>query len=80
MSIFRPRGEARFVTAPAEVPIEDRIADIDRQLAEIAAVAPEDRTPHQWWQIDRLIDMRNAIRPAYERAQSPVPVIPGGAS
>lgn len=80
MSFFRPSGVARF-TAPIEPSAERRtaarIADIDDQLAAIAAVPPQARTPELWWRLDRLLDLRNAIAGQCATVRPSVPVIPG---
>jgi hypothetical protein len=78
MSPFRRRVRLSpdFLAVPAEqtvVPVEVRIADLDQRLAVIAEVPPAERNEALWWQLDRLLDQRNAIRPAKE----PRPVIPG---
>lgn len=51
---------------PAEPPAstDARIAEVDRKLAAIAAVPPPARTREQWATLDRLINLRQAIRPA----------------
>jgi hypothetical protein len=58
-----------YVTAPAEPPVPDevRIADLDAQAYE-AFVAGDTA------KANRLLDLRNAIRPARSR---PVPVVQG---
>jgi hypothetical protein len=73
----RDRISPDFIAVPAEqpVPVEVRIADLDQRLSVIAEVPPAERNEALWWQLDRLLDMRNAIRPA--RQPRPVPVIPG---
>jgi hypothetical protein len=64
MGLFERKIRPAFVTAPAEppVPLEVRIADLDKRLAVIAEVPPAERNEALWWQLDRLLDMRNAIR------------------
>jgi hypothetical protein len=66
----RDRISADFIAVPAEQPVPDevRIADLDSQAYE-AFRAGDMATA------DRLIDLRNAIRPAKE--PRPVPVVPG---
>lgn len=80
MSFFRPSGIARF-TAPIEPSAERRtaarIADIDDQLAAIAAVAPPPRPGSVQAELNRLLDERFAVSPVDLRPS--VPVIPGGA-
>jgi hypothetical protein len=58
-----------YVTAPAEPPVPDevRIADLDAQAYEAFLAGDTAKA-------DRLLDLRNAIRPARPR---PVPVVPG---
>lgn len=81
MSFFRPSNVARFTAPPTPAsPAEDAIEGIDRQLAEIAAVPPPVRTPELWAKQDRLLDLRNAIRPARVASRPSVPVIPGRTS
>lgn len=41
-----------------------RVARIDLRLAEIAALPAASRTDAQWHELDRLFDLRNAIRSA----------------
>jgi hypothetical protein len=71
MAPFRRRDRLSpdFIAVPAEqpAPIEDRIADMDTRVHE-AFLAGD--VAHA----DRLLDLRNAIRPAKPR---PVPVVPG---
>lgn len=69
----RPRISPDFIAVPAEqtiVPDEVRIADLDQRLAVIAEVPPAERNEALWWQLDRLLDQRNAIRPARGRVGS----------
>lgn len=41
-----------------------RIAKIDKQIAEIAAVPPPARPALMKWRLDRLLEIRHAIPPA----------------
>lgn len=78
MTVFRSNNAARFVTperAPIDVWKDERVAAIDAQLAEIAVIPPPVRTQHQWYQLDRLLDLRFAIGAPRIR-----PSVPGGAS
>jgi hypothetical protein len=70
MSLRRKRLSPDFLAVPAEQPVPDevRIADIDAQAYEAFKAGDKDKA-------DRLIDMRNAIRPAKEPRR--VPVVPG---
>lgn len=78
-------GVARF-TVPAETPTDahraERVAAIDRQLAEIAAVMPILRTYVEWHRMDRLLDLRNRICPLpplpddYAERPRPLPLRP----
>jgi len=54
-----------YTATPTDVvdAAEARIAQLDAQLAEIAAVPPPVRSDALWSKLDRLIDLRNAIRP-----------------
>jgi hypothetical protein len=63
-----------YVTAPVEPPVPDevRVADLDDKLAAIAEIPRDERSEGLEWQADRLLDLRNAIRPA-----RPVPVVQG---
>jgi hypothetical protein len=65
-----------YVTAPAEPPVPDevRIAEIDIKLRSISVIPRCERGEGPDWQTDRLLDLRNAIRPAKPR---PVPVVQG---
>jgi hypothetical protein len=76
MGLRRKRLSADFIAVPAEPPVPDevRVADIDDKLAAIAEIPRGDRSEGLEWQTDRLLDLRNAIRPARPR---PVPVVPG---
>jgi hypothetical protein len=66
-----------YVTAPVEPPVPDevRIAEIDIKLRSIAVIPRCERGEGSDWQTDRLLDLRNAIRPA--REPRPVPVVQG---
>jgi len=68
----RARISPDFFAVPAEqpVPAEVRIAELDQRLAVIAEVPPAERNEALWWQLDRLLDQRNAIRPARGRVGS----------
>ncbi len=70
MSLRRKRLSPDFIAVPAEQPVPDevRIADIDAQAYEAFLAGDMPRA-------DRLIDMRNAIRPAKE--PRPAPVVSG---
>jgi hypothetical protein len=62
-----PAGiQVEHTVAPVEPPAstDERVAEVDRKLAAIAAIPPPERTPEQWRTLDRLIDLRQAIRPA----------------
>lgn len=78
MTVFRSFNAAKF-TAPEPAPIDvwkdERVAAIDAQLAEIAVIPPPVRTQHQWYQLDRLLDLRHAIGVSRLR-----PSVPGGTS
>jgi hypothetical protein len=73
MSLYAS-GVARF-TAPAETSAYGRtlarIAHIDAQLAAIAEVPPPVRTQSDWYRLDRLLDLRFAIRPVPLRPSVP---------
>lgn len=71
--------KVRHVIPPAEPPVPDevRIADIDDKLTAIALIPRDERSEGLDWQTDRLLDLRNAIRPARPRE---VPVNPGRTS
>lgn len=76
------------VAAADEVPtrhvlvtgVEAEIAKVDARLRAILEVPPPVRTDLMWWQLDRLLDLRNAIRPARVVLRPSVPVVPGRAS
>jgi len=70
MGLLPRRIRPAYVAAPVEppVPAEVRIAQIDAQTYEAYLAGDMPR-------VNRLIDMRLAIRPA--RKPRPVPVIPG---
>jgi hypothetical protein len=51
------------VEASADRRTQARIADIDRQLAAILVVPAPVRPESMWWQLDRLLDLRNAVCP-----------------
>lgn len=72
----RERLSPDFIADPAEQPVPDevRIADIDDRLTALALIPRADRSDTWDDQVDRLLAMRNAIRPA---CPSPVPVVPG---
>lgn len=72
----RERLSPDFIAVHYEqpVPIEVKVADIDDKLTAIAEIPRDDRSEGLEWQTDRLLDLRNAIRPAKPR---PVPVVPG---
>jgi hypothetical protein len=78
MSPFRRRERLSpdFIAVPAELPVPDevKVADLDTKLAAIAEIPRDDRSEGLVWQEDRLLDLRNAIRPGRSR---PVPVVPG---
>jgi hypothetical protein len=78
MSLFERKIRPAFITPPAETPptvtAEARIAELDRKLTAIALIPRGQRTENLLWQENRLLDLRNAIRPGRPR---PVPVIPG---
>jgi hypothetical protein len=59
---FLDKIRPAYVTAP--VPDEVRIADIDDKLTAIALIPRDERSEGLDWQTDRLLDLRNAIRPA----------------
>lgn len=62
-----------YTTAPADVvPVDEqrRIDELDVMVF-LAAAAGD------WPRVDRLLDMRNAIRPARVASPAQVPVIPG---
>ncbi len=64
--VDRPAGiQVTHTVAPAEplASIEARITEVDRRLAVIAEVPAPVREPYLLWQVDRLLDLRNAIRP-----------------
>jgi hypothetical protein len=80
-SLFRRDKPIRpaYATPPTELPnpgIEAQIADVDRKLLSIAVFPRSERGQGPEWQTDRLLDLRNAIRPAKERKP---PVVPGRA-
>jgi hypothetical protein len=65
----RDRISPDFIAAPADVvpPVDEwRLAELDQALVEA-------RDCEDWYRVDRLLDMRNAIRPP----RPSVPVIPG---
>jgi len=70
MSLFPRKIRPAFETPPAEPPVPDevRVADLDTQAYEAFQAGDKAKA-------DRLIDLRNAIRPAKE--PRPVPVVPG---
>lgn len=70
MSLRRKRLSPDFIAVPAEPPVPDevRVADLDAQAYEAFQAGDKAK-------VDRLIDLRNAIRPAKE--PRPVPVVPG---
>lgn len=89
--VDRPTGiQVEHTVAPADVVpttwtnrawTEAEIAKVDARLAAIIAVPPPVRTELMWWQLDRLLDLRNAIRPARTLPLRPsVPVVQGRAS
>jgi hypothetical protein len=67
----------QFVTAPVgsvDLAVEAQVATVDARLRTISEVPAYDRGEGLEWQLDRLLDMRNAIRPG----RSPeVPIVPG---
>jgi hypothetical protein len=73
----RERLSPDFFAVPAEPPMvtpdEGKVADIDDKLTAIAEIPRDDRSEGLVWQENRLLDLRNAIRPARPR---PVPAIP----
>lgn len=77
--LFGRKITPAFVTAQAEPDLaatEARVEDIDRKLLSIAQMPASCRVVN----VDRLLDMRNAIRPPKVTAPADVPVIPGRAS
>jgi hypothetical protein len=70
MSLFERKIRPPFVTAPAEPPMPDeaRVADLDAQAYEAFLAGDTAKA-------DRLLDLRNAIRPG--RPARPRPVVPG---
>jgi hypothetical protein len=76
MGLFERKIRPASLAAPAEppVPTEVRVADIDIKLRSIAVIPRCERGEGLEWQTDRLLDLRNAIRPARQR---PAPVVPG---
>lgn len=86
--VDRPGIQVEHTVPPADVvptghvlvtDTEARIADVDAKLNEILAVPAPVRADWMWLQLDRLLDMRNAIRPGRDRVVRPsVPVVPGG--
>lgn len=71
---FRRRIQPEFTVPPAEsrdqAAVEDEIEHVDRQLLHYAHI-PRGRRKWTWTSgVDRLLDMRNAIRPG--RAEVPV--------
>lgn len=70
-----PPAESRDLAA-----VEDEIEHIDRQLLHYTGI-PRERRKWTWMTgVDRLLDLRNAIRPARPRLRPSVPVIPGRSS
>jgi hypothetical protein len=45
-------------------PADAKVADVDRRLEAIARTPSPLRSPAQQFQADRLLDLRNSIRPA----------------
>ncbi len=68
------RWRSKPVTPPAErVDEQRRIAELDVMVLVAAEVG-------DWPRVDRLLDMRNAIRPPRVALRPSVPVIPGRSS
>lgn len=68
MGLFERKIRPAFVAAPVEpalaVPDEVRVADIDAKLANISEALQVYRAEGLISRADRLLDLRNAIRPA----------------
>ena len=68
MSLFERKIRPAYVVPPAEAPLavpdEVRIDQIDIKLRSIAVIPRSERGQGEEWQTDRLLDLRNAIRPA----------------
>ena len=68
MGLFERKIRPAYVVPPAEpaltVPDEVRIDQIDIKLRSIAVIPRGERGQGEEWQTDRLLDLRNAIRPA----------------
>jgi hypothetical protein len=93
MGVYHARGAARFVTPAADLPPDNplktwqtsRVTALDVQLAEIAVVPAILWRPSDRYRLDRLLDLRNKVRPPMPlpddypaRPLRPsVPVIPG---
>lgn len=75
----RGSGEVRVdVAQPADAPeLVAQVADVDRQLLALALIPRPYWSPTTRERADRLLDLRNAIRPARPLS---VPVIPGRSS
>ena len=74
-----------FVVPPAEsrdlAATEAEIESIDRRLLALQCIPRASRSASMWpREVDRLLDLRNAIRPARVTAPADVPVIPGRSS
>jgi hypothetical protein len=71
MGLFERKIRPAYVTAPVEPPVPDevRVADLDAQAYEAFLAGDTAKA-------DRLLDLRNAIRPAKPR---PVAVVQGRA-
>jgi hypothetical protein len=92
MGIYHARA-ARFVTPAADPPQDNplkawqasRVVALDTQIAEIALMPAILRRPSDWYRLDRLLDLRNKVRPpaplpddyATLPLRPSVPVIPG---
>jgi len=95
--VDRPAGiHVEHTVAPVEASADRRtlarVAEVDRKLTEILVIPAPVRTESMWRELDRLLDLRNAICPLpplpddYASQPRPlplrrsVPVIPGRAS
>lgn len=66
--IDRPPVHVEHTVPPADVvprlsDVEARIAKVDAQIREAIAVPASERTEADWHRLDRLLELRNAIRP-----------------
>jgi hypothetical protein len=74
LATLRPVESAPAPSSPAaDEPLVDRIAQLDLRIREAYERGDRD-------EMDRLIDLRNAIRPARVAASARVPVVPGRSS